>query len=51
MIKECGKVIRFANEQDAAEIAKLHISNIRRTYKGIYIKRYFETLSEDGARI
>ena len=31
MIKECGKVIRFANEQDAAEIAKLHISNIRRS--------------------
>lgn len=50
MIKECGKVIRFANEQDAAEIAKLHISNIRRTYKGIYIKRYFETLSEDVYR-
>lgn len=43
-------MIRFANEQDAAEIAKLHVSNIRRTYKEIYTKRYFETLSEDVYR-
>lgn len=43
-------MIRFANEQDATEIAKLHVNNIRRTYKEIYTKKYFETLSEDVFR-
>lgn len=47
MIKECGKVIRFANEKDAAEIAKIHVSSVRRTYKDIYTQEYFNTLSEE----
>ena len=33
MIKGCDNLIRFANEQDAAEIAKLHVNSIRSTYK------------------
>ena len=44
MIKGCDNLIRFANEQDAAEIAKLHVNSI----KNIYTEEYFKKLSKEA---
>ena len=38
-------LFRFANIEDACNIANLHIANIRRTYQGIYSEKYFERLN------